>query len=66
VRTEMKFTTVSAGFTHTCGLVRDGSAWCWGANDTAQLGDGSLKNSPQQFAVRCSTMCRTADRCVEQ
>jgi alpha-tubulin suppressor-like RCC1 family protein len=53
VRTEMKFTTVSAGFTHTCGLVRDGSGWCWGANDTAQLGDGSLKNSP--IPVRVST-----------
>lgn len=53
VRAEMKFTTVSAGFTHTCGLVRDGSAWCRGPNDTAQLGDGSLKNSP--IPVRVST-----------
>jgi alpha-tubulin suppressor-like RCC1 family protein len=53
VRTEMKFTTVSAGFTHTCALADDGSAWCWGANDTAQLGDGSLKNSP--IPVRVST-----------
>ena len=53
VRAEVTFTTVSAGFTHTCGLVRDGSAWCWGANDTAQLGDGSLKNSP--IPVRVST-----------
>lgn len=56
VRADVKFTTVSAGFTHTCGLARDGSAWCWGANDTAQLGDGSLKNSP--IPLRVSTEVR--------
>jgi alpha-tubulin suppressor-like RCC1 family protein len=46
VRSDVKFTAVSAGFTHTCALARDGSAWCWGANDTAQLGDGTTKNAP--------------------
>jgi alpha-tubulin suppressor-like RCC1 family protein len=46
VRTDVKFTVVAAGFNHTCGLERDGTAWCWGANDTAQLGDGTTKNAP--------------------
>jgi alpha-tubulin suppressor-like RCC1 family protein len=46
VRTDVKFTIVAAGFNHTCGLERDGSAWCWGANETAQLGDGTTKNAP--------------------
>jgi alpha-tubulin suppressor-like RCC1 family protein len=46
VRTDVKFTVVAAGFNHTCGLERDGTAWCWGANETAQLGDGTTKNAP--------------------
>jgi alpha-tubulin suppressor-like RCC1 family protein len=45
------FSTVVAGFTHTCGLVRDGAAFCWGANDTAQLGDGTLKPSSTPVRV---------------
>ncbi len=46
-----EFTTVVAGLMHTCGLVRDGAAMCWGANDTAQLGDGTLKPSPGPVRV---------------
>jgi len=46
VHSDVKFTALSAGFTHTCALERDGRAWCWGANDTAQLGDGTTKNAP--------------------
>jgi alpha-tubulin suppressor-like RCC1 family protein len=46
VQTDAEFTVVAAGFTHTCALKRDGTAWCWGANDTAQLGDGTTKNAP--------------------
>ncbi len=31
---------VAAAFT-TCGIARDGAAWCWGSNDHGQLGTGS-------------------------
>ncbi|PYQ72042.1 MAG: hypothetical protein DMG01_24750, partial [Acidobacteria bacterium] len=42
---DVKFTNVVGGFTHTCGIARDGAALCWGANDSAQLGDGTVKPS---------------------
>ncbi|WP_405283425.1 protein kinase [Gaopeijia maritima] len=32
---------VSAGVTHACGIDESGQAWCWGSNDSGQLGDGS-------------------------
>ena len=37
----LTFTSLAVGFIHTCGLDRAGVTWCWGANDAAQLGDGS-------------------------
>jgi serine/threonine protein kinase/alpha-tubulin suppressor-like RCC1 family protein len=36
------FFTIAAGLTHSCGIARGGSAWCWGNNESGQLGDGSI------------------------
>ena len=36
--------SIGPGITHTCAVV-NGSAQCWGENNWAQLGDGSLENS---------------------
>jgi len=44
--------TVSAGFDHTCGVMGNGTAWCWGANDKGQLGDGTTNDSPTPVQVR--------------
>ncbi|APV50551.1 hypothetical protein BWI17_13150 [Betaproteobacteria bacterium GR16-43] len=33
---------VAAGGRHTCLIAMDGRAWCWGANDNGQLGDGTF------------------------
>ena len=33
--------TIATGLAHTCGLKRDGTVWCWGMNDDAQVGDGT-------------------------
>jgi len=40
---------VSAGFSHTCAILKDDSVKCWGRNDKGQLGIGSNidNNSPQ-------------------
>jgi hypothetical protein len=32
---------VTAGGTHTCAMLSDGSVECWGSNDYGELGDGS-------------------------
>ena len=38
------FQAVVTGAIHSCGIVTDGGAYCWGNNDFGQLGDGSRKS----------------------
>lgn len=47
----VRFASVVAGRSHTCGLVTDGSAFCWGNNGFAQLGDGSTSDRLVPVAV---------------
>jgi alpha-tubulin suppressor-like RCC1 family protein len=35
------FTTIAAGRQHTCGIVTGGQAYCWGANVSGTVGDGT-------------------------
>lgn len=35
-------TSVTAGYQHSCAVLSDGTARCWGANTIGQLGDGSV------------------------
>jgi len=35
-------TAISAGENHTCAVVSDGLAWCWGRGDYGQLGTGTI------------------------
>jgi alpha-tubulin suppressor-like RCC1 family protein len=37
----VSFSTVSAGFSHTCGLNALGEAFCWGTSMAGELGEGS-------------------------
>jgi alpha-tubulin suppressor-like RCC1 family protein len=39
-----RFRALVAGERHTCGIALDGRAWCWGANDRGQLGEGTTRD----------------------
>jgi len=43
--------SVSAGQSHTCALMLDGTLWCWGLNDSGQLGDNTLDSKSTPVAV---------------
>lgn len=38
---EEEFLSVTASGVHSCGLMRDGAAYCWGGNSSGMLGDGA-------------------------
>ena len=37
---------IAVGGSHTCALTKAGGVKCWGLNDSGELGDGSLTESP--------------------
>ena len=43
---------VAAGASHTCALRTDGTVWCWGANESGELGDGTTtdRGSPTEIS----------------
>ncbi len=43
--------SIAAGGYHTCAIKQDGSAMCWGANASGQLGDGSVLYKVEPVAV---------------
>ena len=45
------FTELAAGWSHTCGLVSSGTAYCWGGNSYGQLGDGTVGQQTAPVAV---------------
>ena len=44
----MRFTSISAGGSHTCGLTNQGEAYCWGDDSSGQRGDGFLITAGRQ------------------
>jgi len=43
--------SVSAGQSHTCAIMLDGTLWCWGFNESGQLGDNTLDSKSTPVAV---------------
>ncbi len=51
----VKFIQVSAGYTHTCAITNQGSAYCWGADLFGALGNGlSIGDASQPFPINTS------------
>ncbi|PTL59482.1 Ig-like domain-containing protein [Paraconexibacter algicola] len=44
-------TAITAGFSHSCAILDDGGAVCWGANVVGQLGNGTTSRSPVPVPV---------------
>src|SRR5439155_540567 len=47
----LTFTALSTGDSHACGLTSSGAVHCWGANRSAQLGDGTTTNRTSPMLV---------------
>ncbi|MBU0756777.1 MAG: hypothetical protein KKF44_01815 [Nanoarchaeota archaeon] len=45
---------ISAGGSHTCGILTNGSAYCWGMGDVGQLGYGGTDDQYTPYAVNSS------------
>lgn len=51
VQTGVRFSALTTGTHHNCGLSVSGTAWCWGSNDQGQLGDGTGVTRPTPAPV---------------
>jgi alpha-tubulin suppressor-like RCC1 family protein len=47
----LAFRQLSAGESHTCGVTTDDVAYCWGNNNSGELGDGSLTSRARPVRV---------------
>ena len=58
--TKKTFCRISAASYHNLGIDYTGQVWCWGRNDSGQLGDNSILNKCTPISIRGSkkTFCR--------
>jgi alpha-tubulin suppressor-like RCC1 family protein len=47
----LRFKSLSAGVSHSCGVTTAGTAYCWGLNKMGQLGNGSKTDSSNPVRV---------------
>jgi alpha-tubulin suppressor-like RCC1 family protein len=43
--------SITSGETHSCVLLSDNTIWCWGSNESGQLGNATTTNSPAPVRV---------------
>ena len=51
VESGLSFVRLALGGAHTCALLSDGTAFCWGSNASGQLGDGTTTNRDRPVPV---------------
>lgn len=54
-----QWVTFSAGGLHTCGIRGDGTLWCWGDDESGQLGVGTRVSSARPMQVGSSASWRS-------
>jgi alpha-tubulin suppressor-like RCC1 family protein len=47
----LRFSSLSVGWSHTCGIALDTAAYCWGFGGSGRLGQGAITNSLVPVAV---------------
>ena len=51
VITPYNFSSVTSHYDHSCGVITNGSAMCWGADDDGQIGDGDDDEANEHVPV---------------
>lgn len=59
----LRFTEVTAGHQHSCGLTAEGEVYCWGASPANQLGTQQVTSRCEAFAGDRRSIMRTVFRC---
>ncbi len=52
------FRSITAGYFHTCGVTRDGKAYCWGRDDQGEVGNAPKAPSAAPVRVAADTAFR--------
>jgi hypothetical protein len=60
----LTFNGISAGYFFVCGVASSGAAYCWGSNETGQLGTGSDKDSDTPVPVSGQLTFRSVSAAV--
>jgi len=61
VEGDLKFTMISAGDYHSCGVTSDGAVYCWGGNAEGQLGNGTTKGKGKPVRVGSAPVAAAPD-----
>jgi alpha-tubulin suppressor-like RCC1 family protein len=48
---------ITAGAQHTCAIAADGNAYCWGTNESGELGNGATDGATQPLPVKVALSC---------
>jgi alpha-tubulin suppressor-like RCC1 family protein len=49
---DLEFSMIDIGRYHSCGISTEGLAYCWGAGEEGQLGNGMLTDQPTPIPVQ--------------